>query len=140
MMSKSLSLFRFCAKAGRQARLASLAVAGAMAITSLAAAAPVEVALVESVSSNSTGVELMAYVRAGQVIRLGPHDTIVLNYLSSCLRETITGGLVTVGTDLSDVQFGEVRRLRGQCDAPKMVLTGAQVPIAGRTFRGRVGN
>src|SRR2546423_14598814 len=136
MASNSIGLFRFYAKAASQARRASLAVAGAMAIMSVAAAAPVEVALVENVSSNSIGVEFMAYVRAGQVIRLGPQDTIVLSYMGSCLRETITGGIVTVGTDWSDVQSGEVRRLRGQCDGPKMVLTGAQGPIAGRTFRG----
>jgi hypothetical protein len=33
----------------------------------------------------------MDYVQAGQIIRLGPHETIVLSYMSSCLRETITG-------------------------------------------------
>jgi hypothetical protein len=78
----------------------------------------------------------MDYVQAGQIIRLGPHQTIVLSYMSSCLRETITGGTVTVGTDWSEVQSGEVRRLRGQCDAGKMVLTGAQTHIGGRAFRG----
>jgi len=105
-------------------------------VASAAAAAPLEVALVESLTGNSPGVGFMDYVQAGQVIRLGPHDTIVLSYISSCLRETITGGTVTVGTDWSEVQSGEVRRMRGQCDVGKVVLTGAQSPIAGRTFRG----
>jgi hypothetical protein len=107
-----------------------------MALTSGAAAGPIEVALVEGTNGNSLSVKSLDYVRAGQIIRLGPHDTIVLRYLSSCLRETITGGTVTVGPDWSEVQSGEVQRLRGECGAGKMVLTGAQSPIAGRTFRG----
>src|SRR5713101_6200842 len=134
MASNSSGLFRFSARTVGQARLATLAVAGAMAVASAAAADPIEVALVES--SNSPGVEFMDYVQAGQIIRLGPHQTIVLSYMSSCLRETIIGGTVTVGTDWSEVQSGEVRRLRGQCDAGKMVLTGAQTHIGGRAFRG----
>ena len=121
--------------AGRSC-VAVLAVIGVIALTLGAAADPIGVALVESTSSNSLGVRPMDYVRAGQIIRLGPHDTIVLRYMSSCLRETITGGTVTVGPDWSEVQSGEVQRLRGQCGAGKMVLTGTQSPIAGRTFRG----
>jgi hypothetical protein len=134
MASNSSGLFRFSSRTVGQARLATLAVAGAMAVASAAAADPIEVALVES--SNSPGVEFMDYVQAGQIIRLGPHDTIVLSYMSSCLRETITGGTVTVGPDWSEVQSGEVRRARGQCEAGKKVLTGAQSHIGGRTFRG----
>ena len=123
-----------------QACVAVLATIGLMALTPGAAAGSIEVALVESASGNSLSVESMDYVRAGQIIRLGPHDTIVLRYLSSCLRETITGGTVTVGPDWSEVQSGEVQRLRGECGAGKMVLTGTQSPIAGRTFRGGLGH
>jgi hypothetical protein len=108
-----------------------------VAVASTAAGAgPIKVALVESVSGNSSGVEFMDYVQAGQIIRLGPHETIVLSYMGSCVRETITGGTVTVGTDWSEVQSGEVTRLRERCDAGKMELTGAQTAIGGRTFRG----
>jgi hypothetical protein len=142
MTSVSSGLFRLSVKTAPMHsrlinRLATLAAAGAVAmIASAAAAAPLEVALVEGLTSNSPGVELMDYVQAGQIIRLGPHETIVLSYMSSCLRETITGGTVTVGTDWSEVQSGEVKRVRGQCDVGKMVLTGAQSHIGGRTFRG----
>ena len=123
-----------------QSCVAVLAITGLMALTSDAAAGPIEVALVESANGNSLNVESMDYVRAGQIIRLGPHDTIVLRYLSSCLRETITGGTITVGSDWSEVQSGEVQSLRGECGAGKMVLTGTQSPIAGRTFRGGLGH
>ena len=119
-----------------QSCVAVLAITGLMALTSGAAADPIEVALVESANGNSLSVESMDYVRAGQIIRLGPHDTIVLRYLSSCLRETITGGTITVGSDWSEVQSGEVQRLRRECGVGNMVLTGTQSPIAGRTFRG----
>jgi hypothetical protein len=136
MASNSSGHFRFSAKTVGRARLATLALAGAMAVASAAAAQPIEVALVESASSNSSGVEFMDYVQAGQIIRLGPQQTIVLSYMSSCLRETITGGTVTVGTYWSEVRSGEVWRARGQCDTGKMVLTGAQNHIGGRTFRG----
>jgi hypothetical protein len=140
MASDSSGLFRLSAKTIGQVsrpmnRLAILAVAAAVT-ASAAAAGPIEVALVESVNRGSPGVEFMDYVQAGQVIRLGPHETIVLSYMSSCVRETITGGIVTVGTDWSEVQSGEVRRLRGQCGAGKMQLTGEQSHIGGRAFRG----
>jgi hypothetical protein len=133
-MAKNSSLLsRFLAKTARHA----LVLAGVVAFASAtAAAAPVEVALVESVSGNPSGVEFMDYLRPGQVIRLAPHETIVLSYRTSCVRETITGGTVTVGTDSSEVQSGEVRSARGQCDTGKVVLTSAHSDIGGRTFRG----
>jgi hypothetical protein len=135
MTSNSRAISGFSERTPSQARLALLAIAGAMVLASAAAADPVEVALLERVSSNSVSGD-MEYVRAGQIIRLGPRETIVLSYMSSCLRETITGGTVTVGKDWSEVQSGEVQRLRAQCGGGKMILTGAQSPLAGRTFRG----
>ena len=66
-MARSMS--RFLARAAGQARLAALAVAGAMA-ASAAAADSTGVALVEQVTGSPPGVEFMDYVRAGQIIRL----------------------------------------------------------------------
>ena len=116
--------------------VAVLAVIGVIAPSAGAAADPIEVALVESTSSNRLGVRPMDYVRTGQIIRLGPRDTIVLTYMSSCQRETITGGTITIGPDWSEVQSGVVQRLPGQCGSDQVVLTGVQTAIAGRTFRG----
>jgi hypothetical protein len=121
---------------GSRSCFAVLAVIGVIALTSGAAADPIEVALVESTSSNRFDARPMDYVRAGQIIRLGPRDTIVLTYMSSCLRETITGGTITIGPDWSEVQSGVVQRLPAQCGSGKVVLTGVQSPIAGTTFRG----
>jgi hypothetical protein len=119
---------------------AGLIVAGAVLIGSAAAAGPIEVALVEKVSGNFSGVEFMDYVHTGQVILLGSGDTIVLGYLHSCVRETITGGVVTVGPNQSDVQAGTVSRTRAQCDSGRARVTQEQSSaFAGRIFRG-VGN
>jgi hypothetical protein len=141
MASNSGAISWFSARTVGQARLAALAVCGAMALASAAVADPIEVALIESLTSVSPGVESMDYVQTGQVIRLAPNQTIVLSYMSSCLRETITGGTVTVGTDWSEVQSGEVQRTRGQCDfAGKMVLTDTQQrQTGGKVFRGLAG-
>jgi hypothetical protein len=74
-------------------------------------------ALVEDVTGASAGVEFMYYVETGEIIRLNPQGSIVLNYLVSCVRETITGGVVTVGRDQSEVQSGKVERISTACDA-----------------------
>src|SRR6516225_10994932 len=120
-------------------RIAALAVASVIAAVSVATAAePNESALVESVSGRSPDVQPMDYVRVGQIIRLGPYGTIVLSYKTSCVREMITGGIVTIGTEQSYVRSGEVRRLVSQCDTGRVVLTDADGPVraAGRSFRG----
>jgi len=120
-----------------QAWLATLAFAGALAVTP--AAADPAVALIESLTSNSQRVELMDYVGAGQVIRLSPHQTIVLSYRASCVREIITGGIVTIGTEQSEVRSGKVTRTKEQCGGTgKIELIGEDVAIGGRTFRGGV--
>jgi hypothetical protein len=116
--------------------LSVLTAAGVVIIASTAAAAPIEVALVESFNGNTSTVERLDYLRPGQVIRLGTTETLVLTYMTSCIRETIRGGTVTIGTQASDVQSGEVVRTRGECGGGKVLLTGAQTPIGGRTFRG----
>jgi hypothetical protein len=80
--------------------IAALAFAGAVAVTSAATAGSTSVALGRGVTGNPLDVALMDYLRAGQIIRLGPRQGVVLTYMNSCLRETITGpGAVTVGTE-----------------------------------------
>jgi len=116
--------------------LSMLTAAVAVLIASPILAAPVEVAVVESLTGNTATVEHMDYLRPGQIIRLGPRDTLVLTYMASCVRETIRGGTVTIGTEKSDVQSGEVVRAKGECGAGKIVLTGTQTAVGGRSFRG----
>ena len=58
----------------------------------------VPVAVVEKVTGKVVGVEFMDYVTPGKVVKLGPQGSIVLEYMTSCWRETITGGTVVVGS------------------------------------------
>jgi hypothetical protein len=137
MASTSSQFGRFLARTAGRVRFVTLVLGGAVAFASVAAAAdPFEVAMVESTSGKTSGVEFMDYVHLGQVIHLGSHDTIVLSYKASCVRETITGGTVTVGIERSQVQSGEVERIVGRCGSGKREFTDAQGAIAGRIFRG----
>jgi hypothetical protein len=119
----------------RSAPLTAFGVAGLlMAMAPAWAQGPA--AIVEDVSGKSAGVEFMDYVAAGKVIRLGAQDRIVLGYLKSCWRETITGGAVTVGAEQSEVRGGKVERAQVKCDAGRMQLgAGQAVQSAGYVSR-----
>jgi hypothetical protein len=107
--------------------LATVALLAGVAQVSAHEPAPkVPTALVEDVRSASAGVEFMDYVGSGQVIKLGPHDTLVLSYLQSCEQETITGGTVVVGTQQSNVQGGQIARAKSPCDGGNVRLSEAE--------------
>jgi len=63
----------------------------------------------------------------------------VLSYRDSCVRETVTGGTVTVGTEQSEVRSGQVNRIQGYCaTAKKVKLSDGETNAGGRAFRGVV--
>jgi hypothetical protein len=103
------------------------AIVGLVGFTGLAAAqAPV--AVVEEVQGKVTGVEFMDYVAPGKVIKLGPAGVVVLGYMKSCRRETITGvGTVIVGPEQSMVHLGEVKAGTVQCDSSHSPLVEREV-------------
>jgi hypothetical protein len=97
-------------------------VAAFFVLAGLATSAGAEqpVAVVEEVHGKVTGAEFMDYVTPKTVIKLGPTGSIVLSYMTSCRRETITGiGAVIVGTDESMVQFADVKSERMACDSSR---------------------
>ena len=98
------------------------AVVGVLGLAA-SAAAQSPVAIVEDVQGRVDGVEFMDYVAPGKVIKLGPKATIVLGYMKSCWRETITGGVVVVGPEQSAVQAGDVQRIKVPCDAGVVQLS-----------------
>jgi hypothetical protein len=102
---------------------APLAVVLSLIFTAPVMAAEPFAALVEDITDGSAGVEVMDYVEPGQVIHLGPHNSIVLTYLSSCVHERIEGGIITVGREQSEVLFGKVERNSTPCDAGRMQLS-----------------
>jgi hypothetical protein len=117
-------------------RIVALTSAALLGWTTVAAAqAPT--AIVESAKGQVVGAEFMDYVTSGQVIKLGASGSVVLAYLASCVRETITGGVVIVGTEESRVSLGEIAREKSSCDPQQ-----SQVPVnassgGGMVFRGR---
>jgi hypothetical protein len=87
------------------------------------AAAQAPVAVVEDVQGKVTGVEFMDYVAPGKVIKLGPAGVVVLGYMKSCMRETITGvGTVIVGAEESMVHLGDVKAGKVDCDSNHVQL------------------
>ena len=95
------------------------------------AAAQEPVAIVEEVRSSSANVEIMEYLTVGQTISLPRADVLVLGYLGSCLRETITGGEVTVGRTQSVVRGGLVVREVVECQGGFTTLTAAEAGKSG---------
>src|SRR5215831_17477212 len=94
-------------------------------------------AIVEDVQGTVKDVQVFDYVAAGTRIQLPARAVLVLGYLKSCARETITGGRVVVGADQSTVEGGEVKRERVECDGGRMQLTTAQASKSGAmVFRG----
>jgi hypothetical protein len=90
---------------------------GLLALASPAAAEP-PVAVVEEVSGKVTGAEFMDYVAPKAIIKIGAGGSIVLSYMQSCRRETISGiGTVIVGTEESVVHLADVKAEKTACDS-----------------------
>ena len=108
--------------------------AAAPSLAQTAAQAPV--AVVEDVSGKAIGAEYMDYVTPGQVITLGPKGSIVLEYMTSCWRETITGGTVIIGVEQSQVHRGAIERVKIDCDRDGHALIERHREFAGSVSRG----
>jgi hypothetical protein len=113
------------------------AVVGFVSFAGLAAA-QTPVAVVEEVQGNVTGAEFMDYVAPGKIINLGPAGRVVLGYMKSCRRETITGvGTVIVGAEESLVDLGEVKASKVRCDSSHSHAMDREVgESAATSFRG----
>ena len=82
------------------------------------------VAVVEEVQGNVTGAEFMDYVVPGKVIKLAAGASVVLGYMKSCRRESISGtGTVIVGEDESKVHLAEVEGAKTNCDPAQVHAT-----------------
>jgi hypothetical protein len=95
----------------------------------VAYAAP-PIALVEDVDAKVPGIAMMDYLEQGRRLDLGSGGWIEIDYFSSCLHERIVGGVVTVGTEQSEVSEGTVERHPVQCDSAKIMLTDSQAERA----------
>ncbi len=98
---------------------------------SAALAADKPAAMIESVSPAAAGLNTMEYLQPGRTIALPDGATLVLDYLGSCIHETITGGTVHIGTDQSQVEHGKVVRSQVDCDGSDLQLSAAQSDAGG---------
>lgn len=104
-------------------------------INAFAGSAPV--AIIEDIQSDSSQLSFMDYVNQGRVIKLGDKGRLVIGYLNSCRRETITGGTVTIGLLQSHVEKGQLLREDVECDGGNAKLTGQVAATSGAlAFRG----
>jgi hypothetical protein len=111
-----------------------LAVTALIGLTGAALAEP-PVGLVEEIRGKVTGAEFMDYVVPGQVIKIGQGGSIVLSYLKSCRRETISGiGTVIVGSDASKVHLADVKDETVDCDAGHAHATARETSEAAATI------
>ena len=76
------------------------------------------VAVVEDIKGKVTGAEFMDYVTARSVIKIADGGSVVLSYLKSCRRETISGaGTVVVGNEESMVDQAVLKAEKTNCDS-----------------------
>lgn len=105
------------------------------------AAAGEPAAIVEDVRGSVAGIQQMDLLDEGRQLELGGGAAVTLGYLSSCVRETITGGKVTIGKGKSRVENGIREEQIVDCDGgSKIVSRKGGAEVAGAVFRkGTVG-
>ncbi len=93
-------------------------------------------ALVEEVSDPTSELAPMDVLETGRVVKLAAGAKLVLGYLKSCVRETITGGTLTIGDLKSTVVGGKRVEDEVDCDGGRIVQTsGNSSDVAGAVFR-----
>src|SRR5687768_4821535 len=104
-------------------KIAIVTCLGVLALT-CPAAADSPVAVVEEIKGKVTGAEFMDYVTPRSVIKIADGGSVVLSYLKSCRRETISGaGTVVVGTDASVVDQAVLKAEKTNCDSSQANAT-----------------
>src|ERR1700758_1683661 len=104
------------------------AMIGVIALTGVAEAGQAPVAVVEDLQGKVTGAEFMDYVVPGQVIKLGAGGKLVLGYMKSCWRETISGvGTVIVGKEQSAVHLADFKTEKVACDPTQAQRIGKEL-------------
>jgi hypothetical protein len=126
-------------------KIRGLVTAGSLAAATLillgvgAEAAPRPVAIVEDSAIASGKGQVFELLSESDVVKLGAGETLVLGYLKSCIRETITGGTVTIGAKESVVEGCTVAREKTQCAVNKLALTSEESQQSATiAFRGQI--
>ena len=105
----------------------SFLLSAALAVAATPAAAHPLVAIVEEAHAPSTDLQVMDYLTAGTEIRLGSGESLTISYFRSCRIEKITGGVVLVGLERSEVSENDrVTRRIVECKIREVRLTPRQ--------------
>ncbi len=83
-------------------------------------------AIVSEINPARSDIASMQYLEPGRNFNLGRNGSLVLGYLHSCVREHITGGIVTIGFAQSIVKGGRATRERVECKGGELILTAEQ--------------
>jgi hypothetical protein len=114
-----------------------LLLACAVLLAPVAGARAEVAALVEDISNPRPGVEFMDYLNAGQMIPLAAGERLILDYVKSCVRDTIVGGIVSIGAEKSIVVGGTLTSETVECNGGKSQLSAEQASKSGvMIFRG----
>lgn len=104
--------------------IGSVLAAGVLAWPGNAAvAASRPVAIVEDSARTDGKGQAFDLLAENDTVELAASETIIIGYLKSCVRETITGGKVTIGSKESVVEGGKVVREKTECAVNKLALT-----------------
>lgn len=99
-----------------------------------------QVAIVEDLGGKVAGLEVFDFVHPGQTITLPAGAKLVLGYMESCKRETITGaGSVAIGTDHSTVTGARLQTEQLKCAATLALGQGQAGKSGAMVFRGQPG-
>ena len=113
-----------------QIKILAFLLALTLLIASLPVGAQEPTVIVEDVA-NIDSPQAFDYLQPGEQIDLTNGATVILGYLTSCLRETIVGGKVTIGERESEVTGGMVTQEYVECHGGSVNLTAQQAETSG---------
>lgn len=123
----------------RQALRAMLLVAATMLAAGTAQAQ--QTAVVEDLSGSVPGIEVFDFLSSGKTITLPAGAKLVLGYMNSCTRETITGpGTVAIGETGSKATGAKLQQEKLACAAANQLAQGQAGKSAAMVFRGQPGS
>lgn len=88
-------------------------------------------AIVEVAEGTTPKLGLFDTLQEGQEIALAEGGTLTLGYFSSCIREEISGGTVTIGKQESDIAGGAVVRETVPCAGGEATLADSEAAESG---------
>ncbi len=93
-------------------------------------------AIVEDVSYATNDLLAFDYLFAGREIQVPEGQTLVIGYLSSCVRETVTGGVIRIGAEQSEGDAAITREEMACAGAATVAGADASATALTAIFRG----